>query len=101
MELQVKDPDTGALCSYTAKSDQWHGQHGFRISPPYGAGFFIAHRGGTWRVMGRSLVGLELLTNIGLALEHHPLQEQAGITDNQPSLNNVTGDEGLIDPNKP
>jgi hypothetical protein len=53
----------------------------------------------------------ELLVNISLALEHHPLREQTGIiaaaqdegydTDNQPNLNSGMGNEALIDPNEP
>jgi hypothetical protein len=93
MELQVKNPETGVLCKYNAKPDKWHGLHGFRILPPNSAGFFIAHRGGTWRVISGSPVRPELLANIGLALEHYPLDKQAVITDSQPDLNsNVTED---------
>lgn len=111
MELQVKDPGTGALLFYTARPEQLHGVHGVRILRESSAGFFIAHRGGAWRVMDDHHIEPELLMNIGLALEHHPLQEQIGSTevakdegyetDNQPHLNSGTGDEGLIDPNKP
>src|SRR5258708_850185 len=111
MELQVKDPGTGVLLSYTARPERLHELHGYRILSSNGAGFFIASRGGTWRVLDGHPVAAELLANIGLALEHHPLREQTGMfktaddngydTDNQPNLNSGVGDEALIDPNKP
>lgn len=110
MELQVKDPATGALLLYSAKPEQWHGTHGFRIQHEGSSGFLIAHRGGTWQVMDDHPIGPELLVNIGLALEHYPLEEQTRMTestdegydtDNQPNLNSGIGEEGLIDPNKP
>lgn len=106
----MKDPVDGGLRQYTTRPESLHGIHGYRIQPSNGAGFFIANQGGTWRVMDRHHIEPELLINIGLALEHHPLREQTGTlkvdeefheTDNQPNLNNGIGDEGLIDPNKP
>jgi len=101
MELQVKDPVSGALLIYTAKPERLHDLHGFRIQPPNGSGFFIASRGGAWRMMDGHAIEPDLLVNIGLALEHQPLQEQTGVTDNQPSLNSGLGDEAFTDPNKP
>jgi hypothetical protein len=110
MELQVKDPVTGVLLPYTAKPERLHELHGFRIIPPNGSSFFIASRGGAWRVMDGHVIAPELLVNIGLALEHQPLREQVGLmnaanegydTDNQPNLNSGIGDVALTDPNEP
>jgi hypothetical protein len=103
MELQVKDPGTGVLLPYTANPERLHELHGFRILPPNGAGFFIASRGGAWRVMDGHVIAPEFLANIGLALERHPLWEQLTErydTDNQPNLNSGLGDESLTGPNK-
>jgi len=49
--------------------------HGFRIQPPNSNGFFIASWGGSWRVLDGHVIQPELLVNIGLALEHYPLEE--------------------------
>lgn len=108
MEINVKDPETGVLLLLDARPEQRHGVHGFRIRHPNHSGFFIANRGGAWRVMDDHRVEPELLANIGLALEGHSVREQVSRssddtfdTDNQPNVNNGIGGESIIDPNKP
>lgn len=76
MQLEVKDPQTGALLQMEAKPEQVKGIHGYRIRHPNGSGFFIANRNGTWRSADDHLVDPEFLVNIGLALEGHDLNEQ-------------------------
>jgi hypothetical protein len=76
MQIDVKDPSTGALLRFEAKPEQMQGEHGFRIRHPNGSGFFIANRSGTWRSLDDYLVEPEQLINIGLALEGHQLKEQ-------------------------
>jgi len=76
MDIEVKDPDTGALLQLDAKPEQLEGIHGFRIRHPNGSGFFIANRSGTWRAADDHHINAHFLTNIGLALEGHKLHEQ-------------------------
>lgn len=76
MQLEVKDPQTGALLQLKAKPEQLKGEHGYRIRHPNGSGFFIANRAGTWRSADDHLVDPEFLVNIGLALEGYDLDEQ-------------------------
>ncbi|MDR6941071.1 hypothetical protein [Mucilaginibacter pocheonensis] len=76
MQIEVKDPATGALFSFEAKPEQLKGEHGFRIRHMNGSGFFIAHRSGTWRSADDHHVDPDLLANIGLALEGASLSEQ-------------------------
>jgi hypothetical protein len=122
MDIQVKDPDTGALLALNAKPEQYQGIHGFRITRPNGSGFFITSRSGAWRSVDDHHIDAGLLINIGLALEGYPLKEQQvrndtqespeqnqdstkdssePYTDNQPNINTGIGDEGAINPNKP
>jgi hypothetical protein len=76
MEIEVKDPATGALLQLEAKPEQHKGEHGYRIRHPNGSGFLIINRGGAWRSADDHHVEPELLANIGLALEKHNLKEQ-------------------------
>jgi hypothetical protein len=76
MDIQVKDPDTGALLALNARPEQYRGIHGFRITRPNGAGFFIISRSGAWRSVDDHRIDTGLLINIGLALEGYPLREQ-------------------------
>jgi hypothetical protein len=78
MEINVKDPKTGALLQLNAKPEQVHGVHGFRIRHPNHSGFFIANRGGVWRVMDDHHIEPEMLANIGLALEGYSIRAQTG-----------------------
>lgn len=115
MEIEVKDPNTGALLQLEAKPAQLKGIHGFQIRHPNGSGFFIANRSGTWRAADDHHIDADFLINIGLALEGHSVREQTGLNtkgshtkaeelpyiDNQPDIDNGIGDEGFLDPNKP
>lgn len=76
MQIEVKDPITGALLILDAKPAQLNNQHGFRISHPNGSGFFIMHRAGVWRSGDDHHVDTDLLINIGLALEGAKITEQ-------------------------
>jgi hypothetical protein len=76
MQIQVKEPSTGALIQLEAKPEQLKGEHGFRIRHPNGSGFFITNRLGAWRSADDHFVEHEFLINIGLALEGHQLKEQ-------------------------
>jgi hypothetical protein len=99
MDIQVKDPDTGALLALNARPEQHQGIHGFRITRPNGAGFFITSRSGTWRSVDDHHIDTGLLINIGLALEGHPLREQQ--TGSSPSENTPGNEPHTIsDPNK-
>ncbi|MDB4924441.1 hypothetical protein [Mucilaginibacter sp.] len=114
MDIQVKDPSTGALLMLDARPEQHRGEHGFRIRHPNGSGFLIVNRSGTWRVADDHHIDAGFLINIGLALEGHSVREQTGTnakessqagddlpyTDNQPNINSGFGDEGMINPNE-
>ena len=120
MDIQVKDPSTGALLLLNARPERHKGEQGFRIRHPNGSGFLIVNRSGTWRAADDHHIDTDLLINIGLALEGHPLKEQMGstppegnqpkkkelpdeslpYTDNQPNVNSGLGDEGTINPNE-
>jgi len=76
MEITVKDPVSGADKRYNAKPMQLHGLHGFYLTHPNGSGFFVANRGGTWRIMDDHHVDPDELINIGLALEGRDQREQ-------------------------
>ena len=76
MQIEVKDPQTGALLQLEAKPEQVKGEHGYRIRHPNGSGFFIANRAGTWRSADDHFVDPEFLVNIGLALEGYDLGDQ-------------------------
>jgi len=76
MQIQVKDPATGALLLLDAKPEKWHGEHGFRIRHANGSGFWMTSRSGTWQTEHGYQVNSGLLVNIGLALEQYPLKEQ-------------------------
>jgi hypothetical protein len=76
MELEVKDPITGALLRLNAKPENFEGQHGYRIMHPNGSGFFIVNRSGAWRSGDDHHVEPDLLINIGLALEGGKLSDQ-------------------------
>lgn len=76
MQLEVKDPATGALLQLDAKPEQHKGEHGYRIRRPNSSGFLIVNRAGTWRSADDHHVDAGLLTNIGLALEGYDLKEQ-------------------------
>ena len=81
MQLEVKDPRTGALLLLEAKPEKWHGTHGFRIRHPNGSGFWMSGRSGAWQSEDGHPVDKYLLVNIGIALEQHPLNEQLIIRD--------------------
>ncbi|SEN00077.1 hypothetical protein SAMN05192574_102133 [Mucilaginibacter gossypiicola] len=76
VELQVKDPYTGALLLLEAKPEKWHGEQGFRIRHPNGSNFWISGRSGAWQAEDGHPVDRDLLVNIGIALEQHPFKEQ-------------------------
>lgn len=76
MQIEVKDPLTGALLILDAKPEQLNNQHGFRIRHPNGSGFFIVHKSGVWRPGDDHHVDSGLLINIGLALEGLGLNQQ-------------------------
>ena len=76
MEIEVKDPSTGALLHLHAKPEHFEGMHGFRISHPNGSGFFIANKGGVWRSADDHHVDNDFLANIGLALEGYEPSDQ-------------------------
>ncbi|MDB5157203.1 MAG: hypothetical protein JWR50_1910 [Mucilaginibacter sp.] len=101
MDIEVKDPATGALLRLDARPEQVKGIHGFRIRHPNGSGFFITSTSGTWRSGDDHHIDTDFLVNIGLALERQNLSGQIGYTDNQPNVNSGMGEEGLIDPNGP
>lgn len=83
MQLKVKDPGTGALLLLDAKPERWHGVHGFRIRHPNGSGFWISGGSGAWQAEDGHPVDRDLMVNIGLALEQHPLKEQLTDHDEQ------------------
>lgn len=83
MKLNVKDPDTGAGLLFYAKPMHLHGVHGFYLAHPNGSGFFVANRGGSWRVMDDHHVEHPLLINIGLALEGHGWSEQVSLKEEE------------------
>jgi hypothetical protein len=76
MELEVKDPITGALLRLNAKPEHLKGQHGYRILHPNGSGFFIVNKSGAWRSGDDHHADPDLLINIGLALEGMKLSDQ-------------------------
>lgn len=76
MNIEVKDPATGALLALTAKPEHFKGTHGFRILHPNGSGFFIDNRTGTWHSADDHHIDTDFLTNIGLALEGRSIEEQ-------------------------
>jgi len=76
MEIQVKDPSTGALLKLVARSENYKGFHGYRIFHPNGSHFFIFSKNGTWRSGDDHHVDADFLVNIGLALEGEDLYEQ-------------------------
>jgi hypothetical protein len=76
MQIEVKDPMTGALMQLEAKPVRHMAEYGYRIYHPNGSGFLIVYRSGTWRSGDDHHVDSALLTNIGLALEGHELKEQ-------------------------
>jgi hypothetical protein len=76
MQIEVKDPATGAILQLDAKPEQHLGEHGYRIRHPNGSGFLVVNRSGAWRSADDHHVDTALLTNIGLALEGHELKEQ-------------------------
>jgi hypothetical protein len=109
MNIQVKDPSTGALLLLEAKPEQHRGEHGFRIRHPNGSGFLVVNRSGSWRVADDHHIEADFLVNIGLALEGHSVREQTGpnMKDNDQSdgnplyINSGMGNEGDVNPNKP
>ena len=80
MQIEVKDPATGALLLLEAKPERYLGKQGYRIRHPNGSGFLIINRLGAWRSADDHRVEPELLANIGLALEGHQLKEQIAHT---------------------
>jgi hypothetical protein len=78
MQIEVKEPTTGALLQLNAKPEHFKGMQGFRIIHPNGSNFFIANRSGTWRSADDHHIDADFLINIGLALEGHQLHEQTG-----------------------
>lgn len=78
MQIEVKDPETGALLTLNAKPEHFKGMQGFRVMHPNGSNFFIANRSGTWRSADDHHIDTAFLINIGLALEGHGLREQTG-----------------------
>jgi len=78
MEIEVKEPSTGALLKLSARSENYKGQHGFRIFHPNGSSFFILSKYGSWRSGDDHHVEPEFLVNIGLALEGGEFREQEG-----------------------
>lgn len=76
MKIEVKDPSTGALMILDAKSENYRGEHGFRILHENGSGFFIHNRTGTWQADAGHHIDPEFLVNIGMALEGNKLSEQ-------------------------
>jgi hypothetical protein len=79
MELNVKDPVTYAGLLFDAKPMHLHGIHGFYLRHPNGSGFYVANRGGAWRIMDDHHVEPQLLVNIGLALEGYDWSEQVDL----------------------
>jgi hypothetical protein len=78
MDIEVKDPATGAMLRLEARPEQVNGVHGFRIRHPNGSGFFITSQSGTWRPGDDHHIDADFLINIGLALERQKLSEQIG-----------------------
>jgi len=68
MNIEVKDPVTGALLPMEARPENLYGQHGFRILHPNGSSFFIVNRSGAWRSGDDHHVDVDMLSNIGIAL---------------------------------
>jgi ribosomal protein S12 methylthiotransferase accessory factor YcaO len=76
MQIEVKEPGTGALLRLDAKTENYKGLHGMRIRYPNGASFFIVAKSGAWRSADDHHVAPGFLANIGLALEGRKLSEQ-------------------------
>ncbi len=78
MQIEVKEPATGALLLLDARTEKYEGMHGMRIRHPNGSSFFIVPKAGAWRSADDHHVDPEFLANIGLALEGRKLSEQIG-----------------------
>jgi hypothetical protein len=76
MDIEVKDPITGALLRLEAHPENLEGQRGFRILHPNGSGFFIVNRSGAWRSGDDHHVDSDMLINIGIAIEGGELKDQ-------------------------
>ena len=78
MQIEVKEPATGALLRLDAKTENYKGVHGMRIRHPNGSSFFIVSKSGAWRSADDHHIDPDFLINIGLALEGRKLSEQMG-----------------------
>jgi len=76
MNIQVKDPSTGALLQLEARPEALEGKHGFRILHPNGSNFFIFGSAGAWRSGDDHHVDPDMLANIGIALGNGKLSDQ-------------------------
>jgi hypothetical protein len=65
MDIQVKDPSTGALLLLEARPERYRGEHGFRIRHPNGSGFLVVNRSGSWRVADDHHIEADFLVNTG------------------------------------
>lgn len=76
MQIEVREPGTGALLRLDAKAENYKGVHGMRIRYPNGASFFVVAKSGIWLSGDDHHVAPGFLANIGLALEGRKLSEQ-------------------------